>query len=73
MLTSAEQSVLDVFRQYLVTQGEMLCFHGPMWEKHKTSLGKLTDRNMLVKEQFEGGYCLTETGFLAMKRSTSKH
>jgi len=67
MLSTAEQSVLNVFRQYLVDPGEMLCFHGPLWEKHKVPLKQLTEREMLIKESFEGGYCMTQTGFRAMK------
>ncbi|TWU28314.1 hypothetical protein [Bythopirellula polymerisocia] len=67
MLTAAEKSVLDVFRQYLMDQGEMLCFHGPLWDKHHTSLRQLTERDLLFQESFKGGYSLTETGFAAMK------
>ena len=38
MLTAAEKSALQVFRQFLVTQGEMLCFTGNLWDKHKKQL-----------------------------------
>jgi hypothetical protein len=67
MLTSAEQAVLKVFRQFLMQQGEMLCFQGPLWEKHKNSLRQLTDRDFLFQETFKGGYSLTKSGFAAMK------
>ena len=67
MLTAAEESVFKVFRQFLMQQGEMLCFQGPLWEKHKVTLRQLTDREMLFQESFKGGYSLTETGYAAMK------
>ncbi len=67
MLSAAERSVLQVFRQYLMDEGEMLCFHGPLWDKHRDSLRELTERELLLKESFKGGYSLTETGFAAMK------
>jgi len=71
MLTTAEQSVLKVFRQFLIGQGEMLCFQGPLWEKHKTSLRQLTERDYLFQESFKGGYSLTKAGFVAMKTMTA--
>ena len=44
----------------------MLCFYGPELEKHKSALQKLTDKDLLVKERFKGGFSLTEAGFVAM-------
>lgn len=67
MLSTSEQSVLKVFRQFRIQQGEMLCFQGPLWEKHKVSLRQLTERDFLFQETFKGGYSLTKTGFAAMK------
>jgi hypothetical protein len=67
MLTSSERSVLCVFRQYLITPGQMLCFDGPEFKKHKTALRILTEKGFLVKERFDGGYSLTHAGFTAMK------
>lgn len=67
MLTAAEQAVLKVFRQFLMQQGEMLCFQGPLWEKHKVSLRQLTEREMLFQESFKGAYSLTKSGYAAMK------
>lgn len=71
MLSVAEQSVLKVFRQFLMQQGEMLCFQGPLWEKHKVSLRQLTERDYLFQETFKGGYSLTESGYAAMKSLTA--
>jgi hypothetical protein len=67
MLTSSEQAVLKVFRQFLMRQGEMLCFQGPLWDKHKNALKQMTDRDLLFQESFKGSYSLTKTGFAAMK------
>ncbi len=49
----------------------MLCFYGPELEKHKAALQKLTEKELLVKETFKGGYSLTRAGFVAMRDSQS--
>lgn len=67
LLSRSEQSVLGTFRQFLTTPGQMLCFYGPNLQKYKTALQQLTEKKLLVKEQFAGGYCLTDAGFAAMK------
>ena len=46
--------------------GQMLCFSGPNFERDKATLTDMTDRELLVKEGFKGGYSLTRTGFAAM-------
>jgi hypothetical protein len=66
MLTASEQAALAVFRTFHVGTGQMLCFHGPQLEKHRTPLRLLTEKNLVVKEQFAGGYSLTRAGFEAM-------
>ncbi len=66
MLSAAEQAVLKVFRDFLVAPGEMLCFTGPGLDKHSATLEQLTAQDLLVKEQFAGGYSLTAAGFRAM-------
>ena len=58
---------MRTFRQFLVTPGKMLCFFGPDLEKNKAALQRLTERDLLVKEQFKGAYSLTDAGFEAMK------
>lgn len=45
----------------------MLCFYGPDLEKHQAALTTLTEKELLVKERFKGGYSLTQAGFVAMK------
>jgi hypothetical protein len=45
----------------------MLCFFGPDLERNKAALQRLTERDLLVKEQFKGAYSLTRAGFEAMK------
>ena len=67
VLSQAERSVFRRFRQFLVTPGEMLCFFGPELDKHKVALQRMTERDLLVKEQFKGAYSLTQSGFEAMK------
>ncbi|MFV2068665.1 MAG: hypothetical protein ACC645_16970 [Pirellulales bacterium] len=67
LLSASERRVLRDFRQFLVTPGQMLCFYGPNLAKYKTALQHLTDKEFLVKEQFNGGYSLTQAGFAAMK------
>jgi len=44
----------------------MLCFDGPNLEQDKATLEFLTDKDLLVKEEFKGGYSLTQAGFAAM-------
>jgi hypothetical protein len=68
VLSAGEKSVLTVFRRYLVKPGEMLCFSGPELKRRSLSLRKLTEKNMLTKEKFAGGYSLTNDGFSAMRR-----
>jgi hypothetical protein len=67
MFSKADLAVLDVFRTYLVTPGEMLCFHGPWFDEHRESLCHLTAIKLVAKEQFAGGYSLTKTGFAALQ------
>ena len=67
MLSTLEQRVLRTFQQFHVTPGQMLCFYGPNLQQFKPALQELTDKQLLVKEQFKGGYSLTTAGFVAMK------
>jgi len=69
LLSSAEYSVLNVFRKYLMTPDKMLCFSGTELEAFNMPLAQLTSKGFLVPEDFQGGYSLTETGFTAMKHS----
>jgi len=67
LLSTSEQRVLRTFRKFLITPGEMLCFSGPNLEQDKAALELLSDKDMLSKEKFKGGYSLTQSGFAAMK------
>ena len=69
MLSKAEQRVFDIFREYLMTPGKMLCFSGPSLERDRPALQLLTEKKLLVKEKFKGGYSLTSSGFVAMRES----
>ena len=66
LLSTSEQRVLHTFRRFLMNPGQMLCFSGPNLEQNKATLALLTDKELLVKEKFKGGYSLTRTGFAAM-------
>lgn len=46
--------------------GQMLCFSGPNLKQDKATLTDMTNKELLVKEGFKGGYSLTRTGFAAM-------
>ena len=66
VLTASEQRVLRTFRRFLMTPGQMLCFYGPNLKQNMTTLERLTDKEFLVKEKFQGGYSLTRSGYAAM-------
>ena len=67
LLSQAEQSVLSVFRRYLMTPGKMLCISGSQLEDFDVPLTQLSDKGLLVAESYHGGYSLTRAGFAAMK------
>ena len=67
LLSKPERRILGVFRQFLVTPGQMLCFSRPNVKRHRAAFQQLIDKGFLVKERFAGGYSLTRAGFVAMK------
>jgi hypothetical protein len=67
LLSNSEQRVLQTFRKFRVPAGKMLCFYGTTLKRHKAALRQLTQKELLIKEQFEGGYSLTASGFAAMR------
>lgn len=69
-LSADEQAVLREFRKYLMTPGKMLCLASADVKKFESSLADLIDKELLVEEQFPGGYSLTEAGFSEMKDGT---
>ena len=66
-LYTSEQRVLQTFRQYLMTPGQMLCFSGPELAKHWATLQRMSEEDLLSKEKVKGGYSLTHAGFAAMQ------
>ena len=44
----------------------MLCFSGPNLKRDEATLADMTNKELLVKEGFKGGYSLTRNGFAAM-------
>ena len=71
LLSTSEMRVLNTFRQFLMTPGQMLCFSGPRLKQDKAILDRLTAKELLVKEKFKGGYSLTEAGFAATNEDES--
>lgn len=67
-LSHAEQVVLTMFRQFLMTPGKMLCFSQADQATYEAPLAKLIERGLLVGERFRGGYSLTADGFASMRR-----
>ena len=45
----------------------MLCFSGPDYAKNRATLERMSEKNLLLREKFRGGYSLTRAGFDAMK------
>ena len=66
MLSTSEQRVLNTFRRFLMNPGQMLCFSGPNLKQNKATLELLTDKELLIREDFQGGYSLTQVGFAIM-------
>ena len=66
LLSPSEQRVLSTFRRFLMNQGQMLCFSGPSLKQNKATLELLANKELLVRENFKGGYSLTPTGFAAI-------
>ncbi len=67
ILSSMERKILNVFRDYKMTPGKMLCFTGPDLEKFGVKLNQLTSMGLLMAEKRKGSYSLTESGFDVMK------
>ena len=65
-LSVAEQSVLGIFQKYLMLPGKMLCLTRVDVETFKLPLAQLIKDGLLVSEQYQGGYSLTQVGFVAM-------
>ena len=71
VLSASEQRVLRTFQRFLMTPGEMLCFSGRNLKNDRSVLELMTDKELLVKEKFKGGYSLTRAGFAAMKQCST--
>jgi predicted transcriptional regulator len=71
LLSTSEQAVLDVFREFRVSTGEMLCFQTLIIDKHRASLKQMIEKGLLVKENHKGSYSLTDAGFAAMKNGNN--
>ena len=67
-LSSSETLTLREFRVYRMTPHRMLCFSGPVLEKHNAALETLAEKNLLLREKPHGAYSLTKAGYSAMQR-----
>ena len=72
MLSASERRVLEMFHEYLMAPGKMLCFSGLILDRHLAALNGMVVRKLLVREKFKGVYSLTRTGFEVMKQCLDK-
>ena len=70
--TQRELKVLEHFRRYLMSPGDMLCFSGQDIESMGTGIEDLVKRCMLVPERKKGSFSLTKQGFEAMRAIAKK-
>jgi len=68
-LSANEQSVLAVFRQFMMSPNRMLCFSGKDHLDLGEALLQMVEKKLLVAEKFLGSYSLTDTGYAAMQAS----
>ncbi|MHB0957145.1 MAG: hypothetical protein ACYC6N_08525 [Pirellulaceae bacterium] len=66
-LSMPELAVLEVFRKFRMSPGQMLCFSSTDLIAFRTPLAQLTNDGLLIPEKFPGGYSLTQTGFAALR------
>ena len=65
--SDTELKVLQHFRKYLMTPGDMLCLSGQELDSMGNGVDSLMKRQMLVAEKKAGCFCLTQAGFDAMR------
>jgi hypothetical protein len=66
-LSPTELGVLEIFRRFRMSPGQMLCFSRSDVEAFHMPLAQLATNGLLVAEKFHGGYSLTPAGYAAMK------
>jgi hypothetical protein len=66
-LSPTELGVLEIFRRFRMSPGQMLCFSRSDVEAFHMPLAQLANNGLLVAEKFHGGYSLTPAGYAAMK------
>ncbi len=67
-LTRSEQRVLSVFRQFLMTPGQMLCFGAQELEAYDATLSEMSRKGLVMAERARGAYSLTKLGFNRMRQ-----
>ncbi|QDV23741.1 hypothetical protein [Aureliella helgolandensis] len=68
-LSQTEMKVLKIFREYLMTPGQMLCLGNADIDSMKAALEKMTAEGLLIPDSFKGSYSLTKAGFQAMNEA----
>ncbi len=66
-MSPTEQRVLGIFRQFLMTPGQMLCFNSQQLQSYRVAIEKLIQNDLLLKASYKGGYSLTKAGYEMMK------
>ena len=66
-MSPTERRVLEIFRQFLMTPGQMLCFNSQQLQSYRVAIEKLIDNDLLLKASYKGGYSLTKAGYEMMK------
>ncbi len=66
-MSPTEQRVLGIFRQFLMTPGQMLCFNSQQLQSYRVAIEKMIEKDLLLKASYKGGYSLTEAGYEMMK------
>ena len=69
-LSPEEVAVLDVFRKFRMSPGQMLCFSTADIVTYREPLAQLANTGFLVAEKFQGGYSLTNVGFAAIRETS---
>lgn len=67
-----ECKILNIFREYLMTPGKMLCLSQLDGEVYGTPLANLVAKKLLIEERYKHGYSLTENGYRAMRACPSE-
>lgn len=57
---------MKVFRDFLMTPGDMLCLSGREFDDYTKCIETLSEKGYIVAERFRGGFSLTALGYSVM-------